>query len=58
MAKIAKVDYDEENDILFVYTGQKAHDSLEVGKFVIDFAADNKIVREKSSPRSLKQSFR
>lgn len=44
MAKEAKVDYDEENDILYVYSGEKAKDSLEIDKFVLDMSADNKVV--------------
>lgn len=44
MAKEAKVDYDEENDILYVYSGEKAKDSLEIDKFVLDISADNKVV--------------
>jgi uncharacterized protein YuzE len=44
MVKEAKVDYDEENDILYVYSGEKAKDSLEIDNFVIDISADNKIV--------------
>ena len=44
MAKPAKVDYDDENDILYLFTGEKASDSLEIDNFVIDFSSDNKIV--------------
>jgi uncharacterized protein YuzE len=44
MAKEAKVDYDEENDILYVYIGEKAKDSLEIDNFVLDISADNKVV--------------
>lgn len=44
MAKKAKIDYDEENDILWVYSGEKIKDSLEIDKFVIDFSYDDKIV--------------
>jgi uncharacterized protein YuzE len=44
MAKEAKVDYDEENDILYIYTGERARDSLEIDRFVIDFSPGNKIV--------------
>jgi uncharacterized protein YuzE len=44
MAKEAKVDYDEENDILYVYSGEKAKDSLEIDNFVLDISADNKVV--------------
>ena len=44
MVKEAKVDYDEENDILYVYTGEKAKDSLEIDNFVLDISADNKVV--------------
>lgn len=42
--KEAKIDYDEENDILYAYTGEKIKDSLEMDRFVIDFSHDNKIV--------------
>jgi len=44
MAKEAKVDYDEDNDILYVYSGEKAKDSLEIDNFVLDISADNKVV--------------
>lgn len=44
MVRKAKVDYDEENDILWVHTGEKIRDSLEVDSFVIDFSYDDKIV--------------
>jgi len=44
MAKKAKVDYDQENDILWVYSGEKIKDSLEIDNFVIDFSHDDKIV--------------
>ncbi len=44
MVKEAKVDYDGENDILWVYTGEKIKDSLEIDNFVIDFSFDNKVV--------------
>ncbi len=44
MAKPAKVDYDEENDILYLFTGEKASDSLEIDDFVIDFSSENKVV--------------
>ena len=33
-----KVDYDSENDILWLYSGNKADDSLELDNFVIDFS--------------------
>src|SRR3989344_4654028 len=44
MAKEAKVDYDQENDVLYVYSGEKAKDSLEIDEFVLDISSDNKIV--------------
>ena len=44
MVKKAKVDYDYENDVLYVYTGEKVKDSLDIENFVIDFSPDNKIV--------------
>ncbi|MDI6826073.1 MAG: DUF2283 domain-containing protein [Candidatus Aenigmarchaeota archaeon] len=44
MVKKAKVDYDYENDVLYVYTGEKVKDSLDIENFVIDFSSDNKIV--------------
>ncbi len=43
MARKAKVDYDQENDILWVYSGEKVKDSLEVGNFIIDFSYDDKV---------------
>jgi uncharacterized protein YuzE len=44
MVKEAKVNYDEENDILYVYTGEKVKDSLEIDNFVLDISANNKVV--------------
>jgi uncharacterized protein YuzE len=44
MAKKAKINYDEENDILYVYSGEKAKDSLEIDNFVLDISPDNRIV--------------
>src|SRR3989344_159268 len=44
MARKAKVDYDEESDILWAYSGEKVKDSLEIDNFVIDFSIDDKIV--------------
>jgi len=44
MARKAKVDYDHENDILWVYSGEKIKDSLEVDNFIIDFSFDDKVV--------------
>ncbi|MFH8087079.1 MAG: DUF2283 domain-containing protein, partial [Candidatus Aenigmatarchaeota archaeon] len=44
MVKEAKVDYDKENDILWVYTGEKVKDSLGIDNFVIDFSQENKVV--------------
>ena len=44
MVKKAKVSYDEENDVLWVHSGEKVKDSLEVDNFVIDFSHENKVV--------------
>ncbi|MBI2583371.1 MAG: DUF2283 domain-containing protein [Candidatus Aenigmarchaeota archaeon] len=44
MARKAKVDYDKENDILWVYSGEKVRDSLEIDSFIIDFSHDDKVV--------------
>ncbi len=44
MVKHAKIDYDQENDSLFVYTEGKVNDSLEIGNYIIDFSQDNGIV--------------
>lgn len=44
MVRKAKIDYDKENDILYVYSGEKVKDSLEVDNFVLDFSYDNKVV--------------
>ena len=43
MAKNAKVDYDNDNDALFVYTDKKANDSVELGNYVVDFDIDDKV---------------
>ncbi len=44
VAKKMKIDYDFENDILFLYSGEKVKDSLQIDEFVIDFSSENKIV--------------
>lgn len=44
MVKNAKIDFDYENDILYLYLGEKVKDSLQIENFVIDFSQDNKIV--------------
>ncbi len=44
MARKAKVSYDEENDVLWVHSGEKVKDSLEIDNFVIDFSHENKVV--------------
>ncbi len=42
--KEARVDYDLEEDILYIATGEKVQDSLEFDQFVIDFSQDDRIV--------------
>ena len=44
MVKVQKIDYDEENDILYLSSGEKVKDSLQIENFVIDFSSENKIV--------------
>lgn len=44
MVKKAKIDYDAENDIFYVYTGEKVKDSLQIENFILDFSFDDKIV--------------
>src|SRR5574341_1422234 len=44
MVKNAKIDFDYDNDILYLYTGETVKDSLQIENFVIDFSQDNKIV--------------
>ncbi len=44
MAKKVKVSYDYENDILYLFTGEKVKDSLQIDNFVIDFSHKDKIV--------------
>lgn len=53
MANKAQVRYDSEEDILFVYTGEKSHDSLEFDQFTVDFSSDDKIVAVEISGASL-----
>ena len=36
MVKNAKIDFDTENDILYLYMGDKVKDSLQIENFVID----------------------
>ncbi len=43
MAKKVKVSYDYENDILYLFTGEKIRDSLQIDNFVIDFSHEDKI---------------
>lgn len=43
MVKNAKISYDYENDILYVFVGNKVKDSLEIDNFVIDFSSENKV---------------
>lgn len=44
MAKEAKIDYDEENDILYVAIGQPVSDSVDFDNFVIDYSKGGMIV--------------
>lgn len=44
MAKKMNVDYDYENDILYLYSGEKVKDSLQIDKYILDFSPDEKIV--------------
>ena len=44
IAQKASVDYDSEEDILSVSTGEKVNDTIEFDQFVIDFTLDDKIV--------------
>jgi len=42
MAKTIKtIDYDEDNDILFISNGEKVKSSLDIGDFVLDVNYDN-----------------
>ena len=44
MAKTIKtIDYDSENDILFISDGTKVRSSLDIGDFVLDVNGDNLI---------------
>ena len=43
MARLAKVEYDKEHDILHVGYGKKVGDSLQVGKFIIDYSGDEMV---------------
>jgi len=44
MAKTIKtIDYDSENDILFISNGEKVKSSLDIGDFVLDVSHDNLI---------------
>lgn len=43
MARKASVNYDQEQDILWVHSGDKVKDSLDLDRFVIDFSDDNRI---------------
>jgi len=44
MAKNAQIDYDYENDVLYLYKGDIVRDSLQIENFVIDFSHDNNVV--------------
>lgn len=43
MAAKMKIDYDEDNDILWIHSGRKISDSLEVDQFVVDFLRDGSV---------------
>jgi uncharacterized protein YuzE len=43
MAKEAILEYDEENDILYIYTEKNPSDSVDFDNFVIDFSKDGMI---------------
>ena len=44
MARTIKtIDYDSENDILFISNGEKVKSSLDIGDFVLDVSHDNLI---------------
>jgi uncharacterized protein YuzE len=36
-----KIDYDEENDILWLHQNKKVQDSLELGNYVVDFSKNS-----------------
>jgi len=44
MAKKAKVKYDNDEDILYVFSPGKVRDSLQISNFIIDFDKSDKIV--------------
>lgn len=43
MARKLKIDYDFENDILWLHDGRKVKDSLQMDNFVVDFAGNSDI---------------
>ncbi len=44
MVKKVNISYDYKNDILYLFTGEKVKDSLQIDNFVIDFSHNGKIV--------------
>ena len=44
MVKKVNISYDYKNDILYLFTGEKVKDSLQIDNFVIDFSHKGKIV--------------
>ena len=38
MVRNLKIDYDDENDVLWLHQNKKVQDSLELGNYVIDFS--------------------
>lgn len=41
MARDLKIDYDKEEDLLWLHEGRKIQDSLELGSFIIDFSKND-----------------
>ncbi len=44
MARKAKIDYDKKNDLLYIYTGEAAKDSIELDNFVYDISHSGNII--------------
>ena len=44
MAKKVKMDYDSNEDSLWLHSGDRIKDSLAIDRFIVDFSPDNKVI--------------
>ena len=58
MVKKVNISYDYENDILYLFTGEKVKDSLQIDNFGIDFSHKGKILSGISEARITKKNVK